>query len=86
MLGLASLLFTGHQAKAMTVNTVETENNNKSITVSRKEKKQKSFLDPTPFIPNFDLNNSGFLSYTSPFFNPTRSQRVKNKLRRKWYK
>ena len=25
-------------------------------------------------------------SYTQPFFNPTRSMRVKNKLRRKWYK
>lgn len=51
-------------------------------TVTKKEK--KVFKEPKPF-DGLD-NDIVFPAYTEPFFNPTRSQRVKNKLNRKYYK
>lgn len=54
----------------------------KGTTNARRRKGEKPFtLEPTPPM----LNDIGVLSYNSPFFNPTRSQRIKNKLNRKYY-
>lgn len=67
--------------------TKQVEQESKKVFIvnsAKKQKEKKVFKEPRPF-DGLD-NDIVFPSYTQPFFNPTRSMRVKNKLRRKWYK
>jgi len=86
ILGMASMLMAGHSAKAVEIVKPGNVQNVKEVAVKQERKKitRQNRYSLDPHLPM--LNEIGEVKFTSPFFNPSRSMRVKNKLRRKWYK